>query len=206
MKRLAISNLRLGIKRLVEVFTNRYSPIANRGFTLVEAVVATSLFAVVMTSITGVYLSVQRLNQTSTAMQSLQQNGRFILEDLTKSIRNGEIDYDRYPGHRAPQPSTGDLYLIDQDGTELRIYKDGDDLMLTKRVSGPDPTSLFSGREVKVLNFQVYIWPDRDPFRGGGGTEQPTVTIYLDLQANIGSRQTTRIPFQTTVATRQYPD
>ena len=56
MKRLAISNLRLGIKRLVEVFTNRYSPIANRGFTLVEAVVATSLFAVVMTSITGVYL------------------------------------------------------------------------------------------------------------------------------------------------------
>jgi len=157
----------------------------------------------VMTSITGVYLSVQRLNQTSTAMQSLQQNGRFILEDLTKTIRNGQIDYTRYPAQTVPQPYTGDLYLIDNDAALIRIFQQGNELRIDK---GGGITSAFSGQEVKVLNFRVYIWPNQNPFGGGGAQLQPTVTVFLDLQANIGSRQTTRIPFQTTVATRQYPE
>ncbi|MDP3993973.1 MAG: prepilin-type N-terminal cleavage/methylation domain-containing protein [Candidatus Doudnabacteria bacterium] len=174
-----------------------------QGFTLIEAVVATSLFAIAMTSIVGIYLSVQRLNQTSAAMQALQQNGRFILEDLTKTIRNGQIDYARYPSQTVPQPYTGELYLIDNDGSFIRIFRQGDELRIDK---GGGVTSAFSGREVKVLDFRVYIWPSRNPFGGGGAQEQPTATVFLNLQANIGPRITTRIPFQTTVATRQYPE
>lgn len=166
-----------------------------------EAVVAVSIFAIAATSIVGVYVSVQRLNQASVSLQALQQNGRFITEDITKIVRNGQIDYSRYPGGSVPQPATQDLYLIDRDGARIHIYLQGTGLIYDKTGAG---VTTFSGTEVSVLNFLAYIWPAANPFPGA--TEQPTVTIYLNLQSNVNSRDKTVIPFQTTVATRQYPE
>lgn len=173
----------------------------DQGFTLIEAVVAVSIFAVTVTSMVGVYLSVQRLNQQNTALQFVQQNGRFITEDLTKLIRNGRIDYSRYSGGTVPQPATTNLYIIDRDGVSVRIYQSGDQLIIDKTGIG---SSAITSSEAKVLNFQVYIWPSTDPFSGGAVREQPTATIYLDLESNINSRDKVRIPFQISVATKIY--
>lgn len=165
-----------------------------------EAIVAVSVFAVSAVSIMGVYLSVQKLNQQSSSLQALQQNGRFITEDLTKVVRNGEIDYARY-GSSVPQPSTNDLYLRDRDGVQIRIYRQEDFLIIEKLGIG---SSNFTGTEVKVLDFLVYIWPATNPFPGG--TEQPTVSVYLNLESNINQRDKIRLPFQITAATKQYPE
>lgn len=173
---------------------------SEKGFTLIEAVTAVSVFAVAVTSIVGVYTGVQRLNQQSAALQALQQNGRFITEDITKIIRNGQIDYARYGG-QVPQPAAQNLYLIDRDGVQIRVYQQGNDLIIEKAGIG---SSTFSGREVKVLNFLVFIWPAANPFPAG--SEQPTVSVFLELESNINQREKTRIPFQTTAATRQYPE
>lgn len=176
------------------------------GFTLIEAVVAVSVFAMAMTSIVGVYVSVQRLNQSSAALSGLQQNGRFIVEDITKLIRNGQIDYARYVSRYgpsgAPQPSVAELFLLDQDGVPVRIFRQGTQLIL-ERAPGQIYSTNYSGREVAVLGFAAYVYPALSPFPGG--TEQPTVTIFLDLEANVNARDKLRIPFQTTVASRQYP-
>lgn len=175
----------------------------NLGFTLIEAVVSVSVFALAVTSMVGVYTAVQKLNQQSAALQVLQQNGRFITEDITKIIRNGQIDYARYPSATVPQPSTGDLYVIDRNGVRVRIYRSGNDLIIDKAGIG---STVFTGREVRVLTFQAYIWPSQDPYAGGSVSEQPTVTMFLDLESNINQRDKVRIPFQITVSTRQYPE
>lgn len=175
----------------------RYS---HAGFTLMEAIVAVSVFALSATAIVGVYTAVQRLNQQSANLQALQQNGRFITEDITKIIRNGRIDYARY-GTQAPQPSTDNLYLVDRSGVPIRIYPQGSNLMIEKTGIG---ASNFTGREVGVVNFRTYIWPATNPFPGG--LEQPTVTIFLELESNLNPRDRVRIPFQITASTRQYPE
>ncbi len=180
--------------------------IYEKGFTLIEAVVAVSVFAVAMTSIVGVYVSVQRLNQSSAALSALQQNGRFITEDITKIIRNGQVDYPRYVSvygaGGVPEPQATELFLLDQDSVPVRIYRQGTQLML-ERTAAQIYTTNYSGREAAVLGFSAYIYPATSPFPGG--TEQPTVTIFLDLEANVNTRDKLRIPFQTTVASRQYP-
>lgn len=176
--------------------------ILERGFTLIEAITAVSVFAIAATSMVGVYTSVQRLNQQSASLQLLQQNGRFITEDITKIIRNGQIDYARY-GSSIPQPSPPDpdyLYLLDKDNVQISIYQSGDDLIINKTGIG---STKFSGKEVKVLNYEVFIYPATNPFPGG--TEQPAVTIFLDLESTINPRNKIRLPFQITVSTRQYP-
>lgn len=176
----------------------RYS---SAGFTLIEAVVSVSIFAMAMTSIVGVYLSVQKLNQASASLNALQQNSRFISEDISKIVRNGEIDYSRYPSGTAPQPVATDLYLLDQGGTQIRIYLQNEALILDKLGIG---SANFTSKEVAVKDFKVYITPATNPFPGGN--DQPRATIYLDLESNVNPRDKTRARFQVTLTTRQYPE
>lgn len=172
--------------------------IRMRGFTLLESLVATTVFAISIVSMIGVYLSVQRLNQQSASLQALQQNGRFIMEDLSKTIRNGAIDYANY-GATIVQPSVSLLYLLDQEGKKITVRKVGDNLTLERVGIG---TSNYNSREVRVLSFSAFVWPDSNPIPAGN--EQPTVTIYLELESNINPKVVLRLPMQTTITTRQY--
>lgn len=195
--------MKLETKKFHKTFHVSRSMFREYGFSLIEAVVSVSVFAVVVTSIVGVYLSVQRLNQQSTALQVLQQNGRFLSEDLTKLVRNGQIDYARYLGQTITQPTTNNLYLLDRDGVPVNIFKSGDSLLVTK---GGSSYSSLTGNEVRVLDFKAFVWPSTDPFAGGSVAEQPTVTLYVDLESNINRRDPVRVPFEITVSTRQYPE
>lgn len=175
------------------------------GFTLIEALVAAGVFVIAMMSITGIYVSVQRLNQRSAALQAIGQDARFVQEDLTKLIANGTVDYSQYPGRTVPQPSTNQLWVLDKDGIQVRVFRSGNILRIRKGPAGN--TTDYTGSNVRVLNFRVFITPATDPFPVGGGSprEQPTVTVFLDLEANLGARDRVRQSFQTTAATRQYP-
>ena len=137
---------------MILISTNK----SQKGFTLIEAVVSASIFALAATSIAGVYIAVQRLNQRSASLQALQQNARYLSEDVTKIIRNGQVDYGRYlqqyGASGVPQPSAAHLYLIDQDNVQNDIYQSGDYMWLDKTGVG---STNFSGREVKVLNFKA---------------------------------------------------
>lgn len=175
----------------------------SKGFTLIEAIVSVGVFAFAFTSIAGVYISVQQLNRKSASLQALQQNARFISEDLAKLVRNGAVDYARYGG-AVPQPQTANLYLLDRDNTPVRLYRSGDYLVMEKTVNAQILTTNFTGTEARVLNFAAYVWPAANPFGGSNGTQQPTVTLFVDLESNINPRDRTRMPLQVTVATRQY--
>lgn len=170
------------------------------GFTLIESVVSVSIFAVTVVSILGVYTAVQKLNKQSASLTALQQNTRFITEDITKLIRNGQIDYARY-GASVPQPTATNLYILGQDDIPVRVYQNGNNLTIERSGIG---SSVFSGLEVKVLDFKVYIWPATDPFPGG--MDQPTVTVFLNLESSINARDKITLPFQVSVATREYQE
>src|SRR3989344_9193253 len=124
------------------------------GFSLIEALVAATIFAIAATSMTGVYLAVQRLNQAARSLTAVQQNARFVMEDISKIVRNGQVNYAAYGGS-IPQPSTQTLHLIDRDGTVVRIALSGDTLTLQKDGNSTN----YVGDEVRVLNFRAYIWP-----------------------------------------------
>ena len=207
---IAMSDERSAIRRK----TGRLSPVACRqsGFTVIEALVSATIFAVASVSITGVYIAVQRLNQASRSLVAVQQNGRYLMEDIAKIVRNGQVDYARYDAlesnHMVPQPSAQYLYLIDRDGTQVRIaYNAGNQTVTLQKGTGT--VTNYVGSEVKVLDFRAYVWPRIDPYpavRVFGVTpdEQPTVTVFVSLESNQNPRYVERAQMQTTVATRQY--
>ena len=93
----------------MKLSTNNYQLTTNQnGFTLIEAVVATSVFAFLVTSILGVYMATVQLDSETRAQRAVAQNARFIMEFLAKEIRNGTIDYASYSGNQA--------------GTDTQVY------------------------------------------------------------------------------------
>ena len=207
---IAMSDERSAIRRK----TGRLSPVACRqsGFTVIEALVSATIFAVASVSITGVYIAVQRLNQASRSLVAVQQNGRYLMEDIAKIVRNGQVDYARYDAlesnHMVPQPSAQYLYLIDRDETQVRIaYNAGNQTVTLQKGTGT--VTNYVGSEVKVLDFRAYVWPRIDPYPavrvlGVTPDEQPTVTVFVSLESNQNPRYVERAQMQTTVATRQY--
>src|SRR6185436_19309143 len=81
------------------------------GFTLVEAVVATAVFAFVMSSIVAVYISTLQLDRKTRSLRNVNQSARFITEFLTKEIRNGSINYASFTGGLVPS-TNNELYIL----------------------------------------------------------------------------------------------
>lgn len=68
----------------------------KNGFTLVEILVAVSLFATVATVVAGLYLDAFRETKRGNSLNQIYEDSRFILQRIAQEIRDGMIDYDEY--------------------------------------------------------------------------------------------------------------
>jgi Tfp pilus assembly protein PilE len=181
----------------------------NSGFTVVEAVVSVSVFAVAVSSIIGTYLLVVKVDNRTRADRAVQQNARFITEFLGKEIRNGRIDYSTYLGEQITLNSNGYitvLRLINQNNEAEVITCDGSNITLQKS-SG---TTQLNSAGVMVTKCAFYVHPSTDPFRPllhNPPNVQPFVTFVLELESNYGRRagDVSKINIQTSYTMRDYP-
>ncbi len=176
---------------------------SEKGFTIIEAVVAAGVFAFVVSSSLGVYMATMQLDAKSRAEREVLQNGRFIMDYLAKEIRNGRIDYSR-------TNDTATLSLINQLDEEISLRFTGlgtYDIILTK--TGVGSTRLNSD-DVLVMNGMFRLSPDAghgDPFDLANDIHvQPHVMVTLELaSANQKYMMTSKINLQSTFGVRQYP-
>lgn len=63
------------------------------GFTLMEIIVATTIFAVVATALMSLFNYTLKINRRGEALRQATQGMRSFVEFLVKEIRNGQIDY-----------------------------------------------------------------------------------------------------------------
>lgn len=72
------------------------SRLHSAGFTLLEVLIAASLFSVVGMMATSVFLNLSRGQQQVSSRNTLYDDAQFILDQLTKEINSGSIDYEEY--------------------------------------------------------------------------------------------------------------
>jgi type II secretory pathway pseudopilin PulG len=192
---------------------NRYSSIFNlqsssSGFTLIEAVVATAVFAFVVSSMVGVYLSAIQLDRKTRAQRAVTQSARFITEFLTKEVRNGTINYASYGG--LIPANNNDLYILNQAGELEHIYASADTCTVTSTcdllIAKNSTVSNLNSSNVKVSNIKFYIQPRGNPYTDIVYNEQPRVTMVLELTSNgLTFTDSAKIDLETTFTTRAYP-
>ena len=63
------------------------------GFTLMEIVVATTIFAIVVSALMGLFDYTLKINRKAEALRQATQGMRNFVEFVAKEVRNGRIDY-----------------------------------------------------------------------------------------------------------------
>ncbi|HEX5429497.1 MAG TPA: prepilin-type N-terminal cleavage/methylation domain-containing protein [Patescibacteria group bacterium] len=203
-------------------------------FTLIEAIVAASVFALVVSSILGIYVSVLHLDTRTRAQRTLADNSRFIMDFFGKEIDNGHIDYASYPnnvicknGTAMPcdisgndAPGTTELYIVNQAGDAEHFYLYNENTKSIEHTYSNCQTvncdlvltknsgtaSNLNSSDVRVTNLQFYTSPTSDPFSSAKNfSYQPQVTAVLELTANTGKRDQIKINLQSTFSELYYP-
>ncbi|MEJ0021802.1 MAG: type II secretion system protein [Candidatus Doudnabacteria bacterium] len=174
---------------------------SQSAFTLIETVVATAVFAFVVTSILGVYISTIQLDRKSRAQRAVAQDARFIMEFLAKEVRNGTINYPSYASSTVS--GTSDLYIQNQANVVEHFFLSGTNMLINK--GGANANMNSSG--TKVTNLLFYIQPTTDPYTPAkSANDQPHVTVVLDLQSNYGTaaKDTVTMSLQDSFAISRY--
>lgn len=175
--------------------------ISNQAFTLAEMVVAIGIFSIASLVISTVYLNANNLHQHTANFQRLQNEGRYIMEKVTREVRAREI---KYPVE-ALQP---------QELLEFRKDEFGDTVKIVRSLNGEDLEYHVNGisanlnaDDIEVVNVQFFVVPNTEDQWGVDPTTniQPRVTFLLKIKnKDINPKFQREITMQTTISSKVY--
>lgn len=190
----------------------------QKGFTLVEIVVATAIFAGTVTLLLGMFTSALRINRKVQGLRQVAQGTRHFTETFTREIRNGRVDYASNDSQCSASNygSSGNqsLGVVNFAGEEICFYYDNSDgeglLRMRKRLEGSntvDDVVNPNNFKIRPETFRFIVRPTTDPAPESppfNGT-QPSVTILAEFEVTVNpSEPPTVIPYQTTISTDIY--
>ncbi len=176
----------------------------NSGFTLIELMVAVSIFSIVMTIAMSALLNIIDLNHKSQAVNTVMNNLSFALEGMGRDIRFGK-DYS--PADSSLSFKVYDLGTREYSRTitfskkmsleDPSLCKDGFQYQIFRTVEDADghqegPLAI-TAPEVCIKNLS---------FVSNGSGSQPSVLILLNGYAGKG-KSLTNFGLQTTVSQRE---
>jgi prepilin-type N-terminal cleavage/methylation domain-containing protein len=173
------------------------------GFTLVELMVAVSIFAVVLTMSMGAILSILDANRKAQAVSSVMDNLNAAVESMTRTIKTNT-------NYIVADDGTGITVTDDdtQDRPTMEYYFEEDEIDGETRGSiyfrdgrtDDDIAIPITAPEVDIDDFAV----ERIGFDGSTGEEcyQPKVLINVRGTAGVNDRVRTAFAIQTVVSQR----
>ncbi len=148
---------------------------SQHGFTLIEMVIALSIFTVTILVATNIYLLVSNAQQRALAAQKILDDVRALFETMTQEVRLGTINYAYYEANNIDlHPEAGAaptvLAVVDQLGGQIFFRLDGGAVQYCEEVSGTDCDPTGSGwldvtpAGVTIDHLSFVITPSADPF------------------------------------------
>lgn len=173
--------------------TLRIALASSGGFTLLEMMIATGIFAVVMITAVGAMLALNQAQVKAQNIQNIQDNIRFALESMTKEMRTAT--------NFSPAACDGctELHFVRQDGANIGYCLNGGAIQKFL-----PPVVCASGSPVTSAAVQVnklYFFVSGATLGPSDG--QPRVTVITEARSVNPSLQfDTTFNLQTTVTAR----
>ncbi|MBI4135816.1 prepilin-type N-terminal cleavage/methylation domain-containing protein [Candidatus Uhrbacteria bacterium] len=180
------------------------------GFTLMETLVALTLFSVVVTIGTDLFFTFQRVSQRTEALEAMVSTSRFIVERIAREVREGTINYESYTVPITGPQST--LNLSNSAGEPITFAYNDDTANLVLIIpTGSEGEELLPAG-VRLRHAAFYVTPENDPFRFDrelrdfAGAQQPRVTLFISLDNGVEASDRNYIQYdvQTTISSRTY--
>ena len=156
----------------------------SAGFTLIEILVATSVFSILAIIVGGIFMQSSSIQRKGASAQKVQENALYIFETMAREIRVSKITSSRAPECDAEtltiqHPVNGNIiYSLSNDA----VTRNGESI---------------SSNDVKFTNLKFCILKNDQA--------QPRITILTSVTAGKDKYQTT-IDLQTTISSRDLSD
>lgn len=161
----------------------------KKGFTLIEMMVATAVFAFVVTSASGLFAFSLKAQRRSIAYQQLLDQTSYLTEYISRAVRMAQKDLN------GACTGTAKLnYAFTGQCLKLRNYKNQCQQFCLDglRLKDENGNYLTSG-DLSVLSFGVSL-----SGQGQGDNIQPEVVLLFDIQG----KENSRIKIQTAISQR----
>ncbi len=164
----------------------------KRGFTLIELMVAVSIFAMVMTMATGATLTVISQSKQSRAMQAVVTNLNFAIETMSRNLRYGK-DYSEVVESTGPcinffSELEGGYTKYCFDSGNGVITKNGVDITSKSEVNITDANFPIINKDSKNLPIDLSLRPLIKIFIKGEAIISPTYKVPFTVQTMVSSR------------------
>ncbi len=164
----------------------------NRGYTLIELIVAVGLFALIMTLVSGAYIVMIGITERQQSSATGIDNLAFALETMTRSIRTG-TDYSCNSGRDC---SGGTTFSVKNSSGTTMTYSLVNGTIMQNDVPLTDPS-------VTISSLLFYV-TGTIPV-SSGDYNQPHVTIIVAGTVPSGKGSTESFSVET-AATMRVPD
>ncbi len=178
----------------------------NRGFTIIETMIAISIFLIVVTIGMGALLNANLLHKKSQDMRSILDNMSFIMEDMSRNLRTGSnynCNNGFVPGATNDCSSGGVLAFTKAlEGTWAYKVEASDGVLynISKSIDGGNSWVILNPPEVVINSISGFTVIGAEP--PPGNTQQPFVTIRLVGQIKGQNNVITPFSLQTSVSQR----
>jgi type II secretory pathway pseudopilin PulG len=108
------------------------------GFTLMEIVVATTIFALVGTAMMGLFNYTLKINRRTEALRQATQGMRTFVEGLVKQVRNGQVYYGLDNSFSPPTPAVDNSTVCGAGAAYNRYYQDKENRLRITDTDGAD--------------------------------------------------------------------
>lgn len=191
------------------------TPQAPRGFSLIEMMVAVTIFAIVMMIGVGALLSLVETNRRAQAINSVMSNLNAALESMTRSIRVGTVYHCR-TSSVPPSPSalsvpqdcaagSGQLIAFEASGGDTADVDDQvvyriNGTQLERSTNAGGTWIALTAPEVVIESFEIFV-VGAEPL-SDGDTIQPRVVVRIEGSAPLSGEQRTTFSVQAGITQR----
>jgi prepilin-type N-terminal cleavage/methylation domain-containing protein len=176
----------------------------QQGFTIMEIVVATTIFATVVTIMMVLFNYTLQINRRVDALRQSAQGTRNFIEFLVREIRNGKIDYVTTYNDCQPDYFSNDnnaIAIVNRAGEQECFFASGNNIFIEKGgiTTQINPINL----TINQATFRFLVRPSSDPHPADPPFPgiQPFVTIMAEFTTTVpGVDKPVVIPYQTVVS------
>lgn len=206
----------------------------QKGFTLVELLIAMSIFVIFVGILMNSYTSIVRAQREANDYRVMYAEARRVFDTVVQELREGTVDYWNAEYGFGNNPSVfineiESLYLVSKDGRsyshiryipaeesedsygKIQLSKNS---LLPNQFPGVD-RPVFSDyidlntSEVNVADFEVYVYPFVDPYSDKYVKDDvfqfhPMVTVFASFEKEKAVGEPYKVDFQTTISSRVY--
>ena len=189
---------------------------SQKGFTLVELLIAMTIFVSFVGILIGSYTSIIKGQREADEYRIMYSESRKIFETIVQELRDGMVDYKKYNANNSGGVIGGldTLYVVSKDASMQSsiVYADGV-VSIQKgkfeEIDISESVNLNSPDLVKVTDFKFYVSPSVDPYDDENvyndkNQLHPKVTVYGKFVREFGNGKEYSMELQTTVSSRIY--